>query len=128
VPWVVGRPQHQAERILQRAGFQVAVEQQETNQAPPGLVIDQSPGGGSAPPGSTVTIVVAVEPASQGVPNVVGMQLSQARQTLESQGFVVEVVGSPYPKGLVIGQDPPGGTPAPPGSTVQIVVGPRTPD
>jgi membrane peptidoglycan carboxypeptidase len=130
VPWVVGRPQHQAERILQRAGFQVSVEQKGTDQASPGLVIDQNPGGGTAPSGSTVTIVVAVEPAPQGVvvPNVVGMQLSQARQTLESVGFAVAVVGSSYPKGIVIGQDPEGGTSAASGSTVQIAVGPRSPD
>ena len=63
VPNVVGLPENQAARRLQRAGFNVAVEYRETDQAPPGQVIDQSPGGGTAPPGSTVTIVVAQEPA-----------------------------------------------------------------
>jgi membrane peptidoglycan carboxypeptidase len=125
VPWVVGRPQQQAERILQRAGFQVAVEQQETDQAPPGLVIDQNPGGGTAPPGSTVTIVVAVELVQQSVevPNVVGETQRDARQILESVGFVVEVTGSPHPQGIVVSQQPEGGT-APLGSSVTIAVGP----
>jgi membrane peptidoglycan carboxypeptidase len=125
VPSVVGRPQQQAERVLQLAGFQVAVEQQETDQAPPGLVIDQNPNGGTAPPGSTVTIVVAVEPAQQGVdvPNVIGMTAREARQRLQADGFQVDVQGDPDPQGLVISQEPAGGL-APLGSTVTITIGP----
>ena len=126
VPSVLGRPQQQAERILQHAGFQVAVEQQETDQVPAGLVIDQSPGGGTAPPGSTVTIVVSVEPVQQDVdvPNVIGMQVNQARRELQDAGFkvAVEQQSDQAPAGQVIGQDPGGGTAAPPGSTVTIVV------
>jgi membrane peptidoglycan carboxypeptidase len=126
VPSVIGRPQQQAERILQRAGFEVAVEEQETDQAPPGLVIDQNPGGGTAPPGATITIVVAVEPAPQGmeVPNVIGMQLQEARSTLQAAGFKVDVQHrpDPAPPGQVIGQDPEAGSQAPPGSVVTIVV------
>ena len=125
VPSVLGRPQQQAERILQRAGFQVAVEQLETGQAPPGLVIDQNPGGGTAPVGSTVTIVVAVQPAPQDVevPNVIGLQLPAARKTLRDAGFEVDVQvqADPAPPGQVIGQDPGGGS-APQGSTVTIIV------
>jgi membrane peptidoglycan carboxypeptidase len=125
VPSVLGRPQLQAERILQRAGFQVAVEQQETNQAPPGLVIDQNPGGGTAPQGSTVTIVVSVEPAQQqaDVPNVVGLTRVEARNLLEAAGFQVNTKGVNDPQGIVVSQDPAGG-PAPIGSTVTITVGP----
>jgi membrane peptidoglycan carboxypeptidase len=126
VPSVLGRPQQQAERILQQAGFQVAVEQRETDQVPAGLVIDQSPGGGTAPPGSTVTIVVSVEPVQQDVdvPNVIGMQVNQARRALQDAGFkvAVEQQSDEAPAGQVIGQDPGGGTAAPPGSTVTIVV------
>ena len=124
VPSVVGRPQHQAERVLQRSGFEVAVQQQETDQAPSGIVIAQNPAGGVAPPGSTVTIVVAVEPAPQGVdvPNVVGMKLPGAQSRLERAGFVVAVEFRPgEPVGEVIAQNPNGGT-APQGSTVTIVV------
>jgi membrane peptidoglycan carboxypeptidase len=126
VPWVVGRPQQQAEHVLQRAGFQVAVDLQETDQASPGLVIGQKPGGGTAAPtGSTVTIVVAVEPVQQGVevPNVVGETQREARRILESLGFVVNVSGNPHPQAIVVSQQPEGGT-APLGSTVTIVVDP----
>jgi membrane peptidoglycan carboxypeptidase len=123
VPSVVGRPQQQAERILQQAGFEVAVEQQETNQAPAGIVIDQNPGGGSAPPGSTVIIVVAVAQQDVGVPNVIGMDWRAAQSDLEAAGFTVAVDlrPAPEPQGTVIGQNPNGGS-APPGSTVTIVV------
>ena len=129
VPSVIGLPQQQAERVLRRAGFEVSVAQQETDQAPPGLVIDQNPGGGTAPPGSTVTIVVAVEPPPQQfeVPNVVGMQLADAQQALQDAGFQVDVRfrRDQAPHGEVIGQNPEGG-PAPSGSTVTIIVsGPK---
>jgi membrane peptidoglycan carboxypeptidase len=131
VPSVVGKTQQQAERVLQRSGFEVAVQQQETNQAPPGVVIAQIPAGGVAPSGSTVTIVVAVEPAQQDVevPYVVGMKLPSAQNTLEKAGFVVNVQfqADQAPSGEVIAQDPEGGT-APPGSTVTIVVSRRGPE
>jgi membrane peptidoglycan carboxypeptidase len=62
VPSVIGEKEEQAVRLLQRRGFEVAVERVEADQEEVwGRVIDQSPSGGSAPPGSTVTIVVAVQ-------------------------------------------------------------------
>ncbi len=126
VPNVIGMQQGQAERTLSRAGFQVDVNQQETNQAPAGQVIDQSPGGGTAAPGSTVTIVVAVAPGvpQVDVPNVVGMTRHDAERDLRSLGFNVQVNGEQSPQGKVINQSPPGGTSAPEGSTVTIDVGP----
>jgi eukaryotic-like serine/threonine-protein kinase len=58
------------------------------------------------------------------VPNVIGMQVNQARRTLQDAGFkvAVEQQSDEAPAGQVIGQDPGGGTAAPPGSTVTIVV------
>ena len=111
---------------LSRAGFQVDVNQQETSQAPAGQVIDQSPGGGTAAPGSTVTIVVAVAPGvpQVDVPNVVGMTRHDAERDLRSLGFNVQVNGEQSPQGKVVNQSPPGGTSAPEGSTVTIDVGP----
>ncbi len=60
IPNVVGDREDRAQQRLTRAGFEVAVEYRQTNGHQEGTVIEQNPGGGSsAPPGSTVTIVVA---------------------------------------------------------------------
>jgi beta-lactam-binding protein with PASTA domain len=60
---VIGMRENQAVRQLERQGFNVAVERREveSNEDIDGRVIDQNPDGGSAPRGSTVTIVVAVQ-------------------------------------------------------------------
>lgn len=63
VPDVVGQKERSATSQLESAGFTVAVEQAADLTVPSGDVISQSPGAGStAPPGSTVTIVVSTGP------------------------------------------------------------------
>jgi membrane peptidoglycan carboxypeptidase len=124
VPDVVGMQQSEAERTLRRAGFQVAVETAETDQAPPGQVVDQGPPGGtSAPPGSTVTIVVAVEaePGSVDVPDLGGMSRSEAEQALDGVGLVPNFMGNPG--GLVVSQSPGPGESVEVGSTVEVRLG-----
>jgi serine/threonine-protein kinase len=124
VPNVVGMQQHEAERTLRRAGFQVAVETAETDQAPPGQVVDQGPPGGTtAPPGSTVTIVVAVEaqPESVDVPDLDGMTRSEAEQTLNQVGLVPNFMGNPL--GVVVTQSPQPGESVEIGSTVDVRLG-----
>ena len=124
VPNVVGLDQQQAERVLERAGFNVSVGQRETDQAPPGQVVEQNPAGGTAPSGSTVTIVVATGTAVQNVnvPNVVGKKQGQAEAELQNAGFNVAVVEQPSQAqpGEVISQAPTGT--APEGSTITIYV------
>jgi len=61
VPDVVGQSLEDARAALQNAGFQVAVEERADDDTPPGRVIEQRPSG-TAPPGSTVTIVVSTGP------------------------------------------------------------------
>ncbi|MBD0292464.1 MAG: transglycosylase domain-containing protein [Jiangellaceae bacterium] len=128
VPSVLGLPEQQAAQLLNRAGFEVGVDHEPTDQAPPGIVIGQDPSGGTAPAGSTVTIVVSAElPVSdQGtVPDVVGLPEELATQLLKEAGFEVAVSrrNNPVvPEGQVIAQRPGGGSAAPLGSTVRIVV------
>ncbi|HEV3472901.1 MAG TPA: transglycosylase domain-containing protein [Actinomycetota bacterium] len=59
------------------------------------------------------------------VPDVFGFPVTEAREILEDEGFVVETIreySGTYPPGTVIGQDPSGGQKAPEGSTVILVV------
>jgi hypothetical protein len=124
IPDVVGMTQNQAEGTLRRAGFQVAVETAETDQAPPGQVVDQGPPGGTtAPPGSTVTIVVAVDaqPQSVPVPDLGGMTRAQAEQALVGVGLVANFMGNP--DGVVVEQSPEPGASVEIGSTVDVRLG-----
>jgi membrane peptidoglycan carboxypeptidase len=124
IPDVVGMQRDQAERTLRRAGFDVAVEIAETDQAPPGQVVDQGPPGGtSAPPGSTVTIVVAVDaqPGSVQVPDLSGMKRSEADQALDDVGLAANFIGNGG--GEVVGQNPAPGQSVAVGSTVDVQLG-----
>jgi penicillin-binding protein 1A len=66
-----------------------------------------------------------VEGDAVRVPEVFGFPVKDAVRILEDAGFEVEQVeegSDTYPPGRVVGQDPPGGTKAPRGSTVVIQV------
>jgi beta-lactam-binding protein with PASTA domain len=59
------------------------------------------------------------------VPSVVGMSASSAYSILQEAGFnVTQTVtqNDSYPAGTVLSQSPSGGTEAPPGTTVSVVV------
>jgi eukaryotic-like serine/threonine-protein kinase len=123
VPSVVGQPQNQAEATLQAKGFKVDVKTDATSSAPAGQVISQSPSGGTAAPGATITITVSGGAVS--VPSVVGDSQTTASQILTNAGFQVNVQqGSgpaQYANGTVFSQQPANGT-ATKGSAVTIYV------
>jgi membrane peptidoglycan carboxypeptidase len=137
VPNVVGLTQRDAEDTLTKASF-VPIATTVDSPLPAGTVVSQSPSGGSsAALGSLVSIGVSngkgpkpsPKPKAVPVPDVVGETRSQASKDLKSQGFVVSItyqrVTDPKRDGIVLDQSPTGGTKAPPGSTVSIVVGRR---
>ena len=122
----------EAEAVLEEAGFDVNRTSEQTNDYPPGTVLDQSPDGGEqAPYGSTVTIEVATSGEGDGtVPSVLGMSVSGAEDELSSAGYIPNVVtesesgNGPEPSGIVWKQSPSSGTEADPGSTVTIYANP----
>jgi len=124
VPSVVGQPQNQAEATLQANGFKVDVKTDATSSAPAGQVISQSPSGGTAAPGATITITVSGGAVS--VPSVVGDSQTTASQILTNAGFQVNVQqgsgGSQFANGTVFNQVPAGNGTAAKGSTVTIYV------
>ncbi len=61
VPFVVGKPQAQAEEELQRAGFNVGVQPQ-PDTGPPGVVLAQDPVNAIGRRGDTVVITVSAPP------------------------------------------------------------------
>ncbi len=123
VPNVVGDSESAAEAALQTAGFKPFVKTDPTSSAPLGQVTAQSPSGGTALPGSTVTITISGGAIS--VPSVVGDSQATATQELTQAGFQVSVTPgsgpSQYANGQVFSQQPSNGTAAK-GSTVVIYV------
>ncbi len=127
VPYVVGLSFSQASAQLRGAGFEVQRQDVESNQ-PAETVIDQNPHGNtSASRGSTVTLRVSKGPTTSTVPDVTSQDQATATATLRRSGFKVEVVRQPVDdpsqNGIVLDQNPPGGTQAPQKSTVTIYVG-----
>jgi eukaryotic-like serine/threonine-protein kinase len=124
VPNVVGQQQTPAQLTLQGKGFNVAVKTDPGSSAPTGQVISQNPGGGTAPPGSTVTITVSGGAVT--VPPVVGDSQQTATQILTQAGFQVSVQqGSgpaQYANGTVFNQVPTANGTAAKGATITIYV------
>src|SRR6266511_203040 len=131
VPPVVGQPYDNAASTLEAAGFKVARRNVPSNQ-PEGTVIAQAPSANAlAPPGSTITLNVSKGPKTSTVPDVTSLDEAGARSPLEASGLKVnaptEPPTDPGQDGFVLRQDPAGGTQAPAGTTVTIVVGKFTP-
>ena len=130
VPSVVGLQQSAAQRRLHAAGLGARVLYV-TSTTPSGRVVSQKPAAGSgAPSGSKVTIRISLGPraaTTKTVPNVVNQDQQSATQTLQAAGFKVQVIqvttGDPSQNGIVIDEEPAGGSRAPAGSQVTIYVG-----
>jgi beta-lactam-binding protein with PASTA domain/predicted Ser/Thr protein kinase len=127
VPNVVGQQYDSAAGQLQGRGFAVARRDVDSSQ-PVDTVIDQQPrGGGSLARGGTVTLFVSKGPKESTIPDVTSQDEAAATEALEQSGFTVDVqeqdTTDENQDGIVLSQDPPGGTRARPGTTVTIVVG-----
>ena len=130
VPSVVGQSQAAAQRRLRAAGFRVRTVYVASTQ-PQGTVVAQRPAPGtSLRRDSRVRINVSNGPnpkPAKAVPDVSGEDEATARADLQAAGFRVSVVDQPTADenedGIVLDQDPAGGTRAPAGSVVTIFVG-----
>jgi beta-lactam-binding protein with PASTA domain len=130
VPRVVGLNQTVAQRRLQAVGLTSNVVYVASTQ-PAGRVVAQRPlPGTKVKRGSRVRLNVSTGPnpqAARSVPDVLGQDEAAATTTLQNAGFVVEVIDQPTTDqtedGIVLDEQPGGGTRAPRGSVVTIYVG-----
>ena len=127
VPNVVNLPFEQAQLELQQAGFNVS-RIDVASDLKAGIVVRQDPTGGSeSSKGSTVTLSVSQGPSTTAVPDVTTQDFAIAQATLEAAGFrwrvVYEDTTEPSFDGIVISQDPIGGSQAKPDSLVTLFVG-----
>ena len=127
VPNVIGSSFESAQSTLLAKGFAVARTDVKSDQ-PKNTVIGMDPAPGTfQPEGTTIHLQVSKGPTTSTVPDVTSISQTDAQAQLEASGFKVRIVSQPVTDpgqdGIVQTQDPPGGTKAPPGSTVTIAVG-----
>jgi eukaryotic-like serine/threonine-protein kinase len=127
VPDVTGQAYETAAGRLQGAGFAVARQDVESDEAE-GIVVGQDPPGGTlAAAGASVTLLVSLGPTTSAVPTVESLLREDAEATLRAAGFRARVTredtDDPTLENVVLRQDPPGGTQAEPGTRVTIVLG-----
>jgi membrane peptidoglycan carboxypeptidase len=128
VPGVVGLDREEAIARLDAGGFNATIVEVDSLE-PQGIVVAQTPAGGaSADLGLSVRIEVSTGRAPETqVPGTIGLGDGVARARLVDAGFRVEIryeqVDDKQKEGIVLRQDPPGGTPAAQGTLVTITVG-----
>ncbi|MFS8100382.1 Stk1 family PASTA domain-containing Ser/Thr kinase [Lentzea alba] len=130
VPDLKGKSPQEAQQILDKDpnGFKLqqsaeGIEVDDTKLE--GKVAAQNPETGlKLKKGGTITIQLGKAPDKQNVPNVVGDDLEDAKQTLEGSGFKVsvETIDSAKPQNQVVSQTPTGNSKAAKDTTVTIRV------
>jgi serine/threonine-protein kinase len=130
VPSVVGQTESDAVAELTRVGLDAQIVQVNSPEEP-GRVTGQFPSAGTVVvEGTRVRINVSKGPRPVTVPSVVDLPFDQAAAELRGAGFDVSRidVASDLARGIVVSQDPDGGSEASRGSTVTLSVsqGPTT--
>jgi len=113
--------------IILEAGMTIGtITQQSSTTVPVGVVISQNPLDGlTVDVGTAMNLVVSSGRPPVAVPNVVGQTQAAATASLTGAGFTVSVTtaaSTTAAAGTVISQTPTGGSTAPAGSNVAIVV------
>jgi serine/threonine-protein kinase len=128
IPDVVGQPYASARSTLLAAHLNVAKTTVASDQ-PADTVVSESPSAGTQV-GAGTTVTLSVSKGTTGttpVPDVTSQDEPTAKAILQSSGFKVtetqQTVSDPSEDGIVLQQKPGGGTNAPAGSTVALVVG-----
>ncbi|RPF34865.1 Stk1 family PASTA domain-containing Ser/Thr kinase [Streptomyces sp. TLI_185] len=126
VPNLVSLSESDARSQLDNIGLKVGtVKKQPCENQSKGNVCSQDPGkGASLKKGEAVNLVVSTGAPKVPVPDVTRLQFDQAKSKLEDKGFRVEQKPqeSDQPEGLVLQQNPKGGTEKEKGTTITLTV------
>ncbi|MEZ5175117.1 MAG: Stk1 family PASTA domain-containing Ser/Thr kinase [Acidimicrobiia bacterium] len=127
VPNLVDMPADQAFEELQRLELKLRSREETSDTIAVGRVTrTDPPAGSSIAVGEFVTVWVSLGQEEFGVPNVLNENVDIARARIRDQGFEVgNITYQPtddIDENIVINQSPPGGTTAPPGTKVDLVV------
>jgi serine/threonine-protein kinase len=126
VPRVTGMEVGDARDMLSEAGFIPVTQFEENDDFDEDVVFDQNPPAGTKLElGQEVILRVSSGGSTIPIPEVVGLQSTQARSLLESNGFIVKEVEEFHDVaavGEVIDQDPPAKQDVPQGTQITIYV------
>jgi serine/threonine-protein kinase len=127
VPDVTGQPFANAESALRGQGFVVSRVDIQSDQAQGVVVAEDPPPGTEISKGSKITLSVSTGPSSTQVPDVTHQNQASAEALLTGAGLtpavIYQPVTDPSQDGIVIAQDPTGGSDAKTGEVVTITVG-----
>jgi serine/threonine-protein kinase len=129
---VTGRTANEASNLLGQDGFRVETTNEASTSVTDGRVIRTDPPAGTpADEGATITLIVSSgppEPETAEVPSVIGLSEASAIAALGNRGFdnvdiQEQETANPSQVGVVVDQDPNGGTDRPTNATVTITIG-----
>lgn len=127
LPRVLEMPDAKARQKLTELGFRPRLDGERPNDAfPAGTVIWQDPPPGTVlQPNSVVQLVLSAGPALVAVPDVIGLNLTQASKIFAAAGVRVGAVDSTsagQERGVVVATRPAAGVGRPRGAAVALVV------
>ena len=130
MPKLISLTLEQARAIAARDGFTINITQTAAiTNVPPNVIASQDITSGTIIPADhtvTVNVVVSTGGGLANVPNVVNAYYIDANSALTKAGFSVKIYYMIHPassdNGLVVQQDPAGGTPLEKGNTVNITL------
>lgn len=127
VPDVNGMPVAEAQKVLEEKGFRVELEESMDKNVTPGTVLKMDPAAGTKrKEGARITLTIARGLKLSPIPDVTGLDLSQAEKLLQEKGFRVGKVTNAWedgkPEGLVLRQLPTAGSRLNEGGGVDLVV------
>jgi serine/threonine-protein kinase len=133
IPDVVGLRASNAQAALERAGFQVQLQEEASGKMPEGFVIRSDPRPPAKPPrGDTITLFVSIGDKVR-MPDVTGLSEEQAKQQISAAGLVWsfsdlqgrDKLGDQFDRvapGTVVSSEPRGGDLVPRGTGVTLGV------
>jgi eukaryotic-like serine/threonine-protein kinase len=125
VPDVKGKTEKEAAKLLSDAGFEYTRQDESSRSIPAGQAIRTDPAGGTEQAkGTRVQLFISTGPKRVEVPDVVGLDIEDARDELAEAGLrpVVNRVESDEPEDQVTGQNPGKGTEVDEGTRVTLSV------
>ncbi|MEA2024246.1 MAG: PASTA domain-containing protein [Actinomycetota bacterium] len=132
VPDVSGMSAADAQTALEDAGFTVTSQEQESETVEAGLIIETNPSAETeVAAGTEVKMIVSTGFGDIVVPDFTGMTVDDATKAAEDAGLTIKFVEDadhPDPEGVIVSQDPTGGTTVEEGTEVVAQLSPAIDD
>jgi len=120
IPDILGLPEDEALEMLAKSGFEQINIIYEDSEELMGSVFSQVPESGIIYD-KTAEVIIKVSNGIM-VPDIIGLDSAEAITILEDIGFIIQIFPEPDASGLIIGQDPEGGSYLDYGSAISIEV------